>query len=194
MEEEIIEIREIMQKINRRYAGTPEHALIKSGEIFPSNIVPVLSQQGKDTEAHLFSWGFPRWQGKGLIINARSETVTDKPIFRQAFLNRRCIIPSTGFYEWKHIDGQKKKDKYLFRLPERKVLYMAGIYALLEKENMKFPGFVILTTKANSSVKTIHDRMPVILQPGEKDAWLTDNSYARHLIEREGPLLEAAMV
>lgn len=194
MEEEIIEIREIMQEINRRYAGTPEHALIKSGEIFPSNIVPVLSQQGKDTEAHLFSWGFPSWQGKGLIINARSETVTEKPMFRQAFLNRRCIIPSTGFYEWKHIDGQKKKDKYLFRLPGRMVLYMAGIYALLEKDNIKFPGFVILTTAANSSVKTIHDRMPVILQPEEKEAWLTDNSYARHLIEREGPLLEAAMV
>jgi putative SOS response-associated peptidase YedK len=194
MEEEIIEIREIMREINRRYAGTPEHALIKSGQIFPANIVPVLSQQKKDTEAHLFSWGFPRWQGKGLIINARSETVTEKPLFRQAFLSRRCIIPSTGFYEWKHIDGQKKKDKYLLRISDYPVLYMAGIYTRFEKADINMPGFVILTTTANSSIKAIHDRMPVIIQPHEKDAWLTDESFAHYVIDREGPLLEAAKV
>jgi len=194
MEEEIIEIREIMHEINRRYAGTPEHALIKSGEIFPANIVPVLVRQARDTEARLYSWGFPRWQGKGLIINARSETVTEKAMFHQAFLNRRCIIPSTGFYEWKHSEGKKKKDKYLLRMPDRSVLYMAGIYTRFENTDINLPGFVILTTTANSSIKAIHDRMPVIIQPHEKDAWLTDESFARHIIDREGPLLEAAMV
>ena len=184
-------MREIMRQINQRYAGRPEYARMKSGEIFPADVVPVLTLEDRDLRAGLFSWGFPRWQGSGVIINARRETVLEKKMFRQAFLERRCIIPSTGFFEWKKGTEPKSKDKYLLRLPDTPMLYMAGIYAIYRQEGMDLPGFVILTTAASPSVQPIHDRMPVILQPDERSDWLRDEIFARRVIEREGPWLEA---
>ena len=189
-----MEVREIMQEINRRYADKPEYARIKSGEIFPADTVPVLVLEDQKVQARLFSWGFPRWQGKGVIINARSETAAEKSMFRQAFLQRRCIIPSTGFYEWKAAGTSRKKDKYLLRLADRPMLYMAGIYIENPQAGMQLPGFVVLTTAANPSMQPIHDRMPVIIEPHEQAAWLQDEVLARHIIAREGPQLKASIV
>jgi len=193
MEEEIIEIREIIQEINRRYADKPD-CKMKSGEIFPTDTVPVLAMEGQQITARLFRWGFPRWQGKGVVINARSETVLEKNMFRQAFLKRRCIIPSTGFYEWKPAAGSRKKDKYLLRFPDSPMLYMAGIYIEDSRAGLQLPGFVILTTQASPSVQAIHDRMPVILSGQEQADWLQDEAWARHVLEREGPQLQALAV
>lgn len=194
MEEEIIEIREIMQAINRRYADKPEYARIKSGEIFPTDMAPVLALEDQQVQAGLFTWGFPGWHGKGVIINARSETTAEKNTFRQAFLKRRCIIPSTGFYEWKSVGGSRRKDKYLLRLPNTPMLYMAGLYTVYEQAGRQLPGFVILTTAANPSMQPIHDRMPVIMAKNEQEAWLQDDVLARQIIKREGPKLEARLV
>lgn len=187
-------MREIMRQINQRYAGRPEHARMKSGEIFPTDVVPVLTMEDRDLRADLFSWGFPRWQGSGVIINARRETVMEKKMFRQAFFERRCIIPSTGFFEWKKETGKNKKNKYLLRLPGTPMLYMAGIYTIYRQEDMDLPGFVILTTSASPSMQPIHDRMPVILHPDERSGWLRDEIFARRVIEREGPSLEVRRV
>ena len=193
-EEEIIEVREIMREINRRYADKPEYARVKHGEIFPTDRVPVLVLEDQAVQARLFTWGFPRWQGKGVIINARSETVVEKSMFRQDFLKRRCIIPSIGFYEWKAASGSRKKDKYLLRMADSPMLYMAGIYTVYEQAGMQLPGFVILTTAANPSMQPIHDRMPVIMAKHEQEAWLHDEVLARQIIKREGPQLEARLV
>ena len=106
-EEEVIEMREIINEVNQRYINTPEHAAMKTGEIFPTNIAPVLALEKNALEAMLMNWGFPKWQGEGVIINARSETAMEKPMFRNSLGTRRCVIPSTGFYEWKH-EGEKK--------------------------------------------------------------------------------------
>jgi len=167
---------------------------MKSGEIFPTHVVPVLALENQTLQACLFSWGFPRWQSSGVVINARSETVLEKKMFRQAFLKRRCIIPCNGFYEWKKETGQKQKDKYLLRLPDNPMLYMAGIYTVYEQEGLQLPGFVILTTAANSSMQPIHDRMPVILEHNEQADWLQDEGFARHVIGRECPQLQARLV
>ena len=78
-----------MRQINQRYADKPEYARMKGGEIFPTQVVPVLALENQTVQACLFSWGFPRWQSSGVIINARSETVIDKKMFRQAFFKRR---------------------------------------------------------------------------------------------------------
>lgn len=193
MEEEIIEIREIIQEINRRYADKPDYKM-KSGEIFPTDTVPVLAMEGKQITARLFRWGIPRWQGKGVVINARRETVLEKNMFRQAFLKRRCIIPSTGFYEWKQAAGSRKKDKYLLHSPDSPMLYMAGIYIEDSQAGLQLPGFVILTTQASPSMQAIHDRMPVILSRQEQADWLQDEAWARHVLEREGPQLQALAV
>lgn len=180
-----------MRQINQRYAGRPEYARMKSGEIFPTDVVPVLTWEDKVVQAGLFSWGFPRWQGSGVIINARRETIMEKKMFRQAFVEQRCIIPSNGFYEWKKGAEPKRKEKYLLRLPDTPMLYLAGIYRLYRQEGMDLPAFVILTTSASPSMQPIHDRMPVILQPDEQTDWLRDELFARRVIEREGPQLEA---
>ena len=119
-------------------------------------------------------WGFPKWKGSGVIINARAETAADKPMFRSSLAARRCIVPSTGFYEWKHSGDKKQKDKYLINLPDTPMLYMAGIYNYYhESDGQQLPRFVILTTAANNSIAPLHDRMPVILSSAEKKDWLS---------------------
>lgn len=182
-EEEILEMREIIREVNERYAHTPEHAAMKTGEIFPTNIVPILTAQGSHHRANLMKWGFPRWDGPGVIINARAETASEKPMFRSGVAARRCLVPSTGFFEWKHEDEKKKKDKYLLRLKEEPMLYFAGLYnTFVDNDGQPTTGFVILTTAANESVAPIHNRMPIILTGNKKDMWLTDELLSRALL------------
>lgn len=109
------------------------------------------------------SWGFPKWTSKGVIINARSETAAEKSMFRKSLLQRRCVVPATGFYEWNH-----KKQKYKFNLPNHELLYLAGIWNEYEGEKH----FVILTTAANEAMKDIHNRMPVILKKNIINQWV----------------------
>ena len=81
-------------------------ASIHTGEIFPTNAAPILLPDGQKMTPKPMTWGFPSFKGKGVIINARGETALDKPMFRRSVLERRCIVPTTGFYEW---DSQKKE-------------------------------------------------------------------------------------
>ena len=184
-EEEVIEMREIINEVNQRYINTPEHAAMKTGEIFPTNIAPVLALEKNALEAMLMNWGFPKWQGEGVIINARSETAMEKPMFRNSLGTRRCVIPSTGFYEWKHEGEKKKKDKYLIKLPGQSMLYMAGLYnTFKDKLGRPYTAYVILTAKANASMATLHDRMPVILAASQKEVWLSDYGAAMKIMIR----------
>ena len=184
-EEEVIEMREIINEVNQRYINTPEHAAMKTGEIFPTNIAPVLALEKNALEAMLMNWGFPKWQGEGVIINARSETAMEKPMFRNSLGTRRCVIPSTGFYEWKHEGEKKKKDKYLIKLPGQSMLYMAGLYnTFKDKLGRPYTAYVILTAKANASMATLHDRMPVILAASQKEVWLSDYGAAMEIMTR----------
>ena len=145
------------------------------GEITPSLKVPVLVAPGTPA---MQSWGFPRSDGRGLIINARAETADTKPIFRQSLLHRRCAIPCTGFFEWSH-----DQRKYHFTLPGHKLFYLAGIYNLFSGQSH----FVILTTQANSSMEDIHDRMPVVLSDNKVEQWLNDFESALSVLQEESP-------
>jgi len=177
-EEEIIEMREIIGKINERYKDNPDLSAMKTGEIFPTETAPVLVSQNGKSYAELMKWGFSRWNSKGVIINARSETAMEKKSFHASLLNRRCIIPTTGFYEWQKREGGKTK--YLFRLPETKMLYLAGLY---EKSPLG-DTYVIMTTAANPSISLYHDRMPLILLPDVLSQWLMDKDYALAYIQQ----------
>ncbi len=150
-----------------------------AGEIFPSAAAPVLKAEGGAVRPALLDWGFPI-QGKRLVINARAETAAVKPLFRDSLNARRCVIPSSGFYEW---DTEKRK--YLFRLPDADTLYMAGIYDLREGR----PRFCILTTAANDSMKEIHDRMPLILTKDQVSDWIFDAAAAQKLLVETPPEL-----
>ena len=125
-------------------------------------------------EAITAKWGFvPFWQtkkGYG-VINARRETIAEKPFFKNAWKHQRCIIPVNSFYEWKKT-GQGKKP-YRFLNQDHSLLYLAGLYDVNEKVNSeKITTFCIITMPANSLMEPVHDRMPVILDEKSVLKWL----------------------
>jgi putative SOS response-associated peptidase YedK len=170
------EIREILEQVQRK------NEAFKTGEIFPTDRAPILLRERNTITAEAVGWGFPHFRNKGVIINARAETAPQKPMFRACLTDRRCVIPSTGFYEWTH-DG--KKTKYRFNLPDTEVLYMAGLYNEFQGERR----FVILTTAANRSMEGVHSRMPVVLDEQAKLRWLEDAQSASELLKRVPPEL-----
>lgn len=176
-EDEIIEYREIINEVNERYKDSPLLGQMAAGEVFPTNIAPVLVQEDKPRAA-LMKWGFPKWQGKGVIINARAETALERKTFRVPLMQKRCIVPTSGFFEWRQEDGRKQK--YLFRLPETNMLYLAGLYDTFEQT----PAYTILTTAANPSVAAYHNRMPLIIGADSIDAWLSDTHFAVDYVEK----------
>ena len=161
------------------------------GEIFPTNIAPVIIQTG----ATVAKWGFPHWSNGSSIINARSETAHEKNMFKKPLKQSRCVVLSNGFYEWGASVSSKKKDKFLFRLPDEKLLCMAGLMnTFRDTEGDEYLAFVILTTDANDSVEDVHNRMPVILAHDEEELWLSDDTFSDYLFLRSGPVLTKALV
>lgn len=165
--------------------GVPSTA-IASGEIFPTNIAPVISGDG----VLAARWGFTHWKNTGVLINARAETALEKVMFKKPLLERRCVIPSSGFYEWSHSGGGKgkQKDKFLLREPGETKLYMAGMLSsYIDSGGLRCTAFIILTTAANDTVAPLHDRMPVIVAPDEISLWIDDSVFMEHVLRRAGP-------
>ena len=133
----------------------------------------------------------PEYQGSGVIINVRAETASEKRTFSGALAARRCVIPSTGFFEWTHTQGQKK-EKYLFNDPQSPLLYMAGLYT--PAPDGALPRYVILTTAANESIRDIHDRMPVILRKEEIGEWVARREQVNEVLFRVPIGLEKRLV
>lgn len=154
----------------------------KMGEVFPTDKAPVLIQQSVSIQPQAVVWGFPGFRGKGVIINARAETVLEKPMFRNSIQTKRCVIPSSGFFEWSH-DG--KKTKYQFNLPGAGMLYMAGLYQDYEDGRR----FVILTEPANESMIEIHTRMPLVLPKDSIPNWLGSIGSAANILHLPAPEL-----
>lgn len=154
---------------------------IRIGEIYPTNQVPIFTNNNS-SKCILSTWGFPNFHNKdnkGVIINARSETAFEKPMFKQSLIDRRCLIPASGFFEW-----NSEKEKYYFTSKEAHTFYFCGLYNTFENENR----FVILTTSPNISISDIHDRMPLILPKSKCDDWLYNNA-ATQLLLKETPIL-----
>lgn len=160
-EEAILEMREIINQVNQKYAG--RGGRIAAGEVRPSNLAPVLRAEDEKVRVDVMKWGFPRWdKSSGLIINGRAETVTQKTLFSASFQSRRVVVPASGFFEWDKREPARRI-QYYFSLPGL-VVYMAGFYSQFrQKDGTLSDCFVILTMPAASPVAAIHDRMPVIL-------------------------------
>lgn len=133
------------------------------GEIFPADTVPVRTASGYQ----IMRWGFQT--NKRDVINARSETALEKPMFRQSMIERRCLVIASGYYEWKHEPGGRKT-KYEFFLPDASLLYLAGCYRI--ERGPSDCSFVILTREATPEFSSIHDRMPVVFTGEQAEAWL----------------------
>jgi putative SOS response-associated peptidase YedK len=163
----------------REYFDVPgEYEWKPRYNIAPTDPVAVVRQHREQPVRTLGSmrWGLiPYWskdtKNAARMINARSETITDVPAFRDSFLRRRCLIPADGFYEWKR-EG-KMKQPFNFGMKDDSLFAFAGIW-----DRWKNPaGEVIescsiLTTKPNALVADLHDRMPVIMPPNSYDLWL----------------------
>lgn len=144
---------------------------VKLGEVFPTDFALVMSCENREIAARAMSWGFPRWNAKGVVFNARAESALEKPFFRKSLLERPLAVPGSGFYEWKSDPGQKRKDKYLFK-GDAPVLYLAGFWNVFSEVDIPRRCFTILTTAANESMMPFHDRMPVLLHADEVQLWL----------------------
>ncbi len=155
--------------------------LPKTGEVFPTNTVAALAMEGKPM---LMEWGFPRNNAFGVIINARSETASERPMFRRYVEHSRCLVPSCGYYEWARNGQQGTKGKPKFLLKDIDsgdgITWLAGIYALSDDGECTF---VILTRPAASCISHIHDRMPVILPKRSHDRWLCGGGDAEDIMQ-----------
>lgn len=125
-------------------------------------------------------WGLvPSWMKPPLKpqINARAETVEDKPMFRSAYRSRRCLVPVDGYFEWQALDESgKNKQPYAIALKSGRQFALAGLWETWRDPNteLRVRTFCIVTTAANEMMSTIHDRMPVILKSEDYDRWLSD--------------------
>jgi len=163
-----------------------EHFGLDEVPVYPPryNIAPtqhalvVRETPAGEREALMLRWGLvPAWAKDPAIgsrmINARAEGLADRPAFRAAFRRRRCLVPADGFYEWSPVAGGRKQP-YFVRLVSGAPLALAGLW-----EEWRSPAgdaiatFTIVTTGANEALRTIHDRMPVLIAPADYDEWLS---------------------
>lgn len=160
------------QLINRyEIDDIPDEIYDFNREIFPSNTVPVVFNNGGVKTIRFMKWGFDPSYTNNLIINARSETVHKKKLFKESFHRRRCIVPANGFYEWGKTETGKQK--YFIDLKDKEIISLTGIYDSNHEQNKTF-SFCILTKDAPDQLVKIHDRAPVILEQDKEDEWLKE--------------------
>lgn len=198
-----------------RYGETPNFP--PRPDIRPTQPVPVVTLSEGARHFMLMRWGFIPGFVKDerefpLLINARSETVFDKPSFRNAIRRRRCLFIADAFYEWMKLDEKgKKKRPYIIRRPMQGPMAFAGIWECWQSANgSEIDTCAILTTAANATLAVIHDRVPVILETRDFDAWLApqtgqdevqrllrplrDDSLVMEPIERMGEMEEGRLL
>jgi putative SOS response-associated peptidase YedK len=167
-EDELIARYMIEEPTNRYH--TPRY------NVTPTNRVPVILNDEGALKLDAFRWGLVPFWAKDLkigysMINARADTVTVKPAFKNAFKQRRCLIPADGFYEWKKIGSDKQPYRILMK--DERIFSMAGLWETWNSpEGEKIYSCTIITTDPNDLMVDIHDRMPMILSIEDEKKWL----------------------
>lgn len=161
------------------FDAVPANALppLPDYNICPTQQVAVVTNEG-GRRYRPMRWGFlPVWyktpSDGPLLINARSETVAEKPAFRKAVRERRCLVPVTGFFEWHRADGEKIP--HFFQRADAAPLVMAGLWQDWGEDGL--PTFAVLTTEANALMAPIHHRIPVILEQKDWGKWLGEEGH-----------------
>jgi putative SOS response-associated peptidase YedK len=162
----------------RRFGAEAPPELRPRYNVAPTQSIPIVREEAGKRHFALARWGFvPSWAKEintgYSTINARAETVADKPMFRNAFRHRRCLIPADGFYEWQVISGSKTKQPWFIVSRDREPMAFAGLWERWRSpEGEELESCSIIVTNANELMRPIHERMPVILAPDDWDAWL----------------------
>jgi len=157
------------------------HFAVKTNtDLRPTQAVEVVAESGdRHLQQMSTTWGIqPQW-AKRLLTNAQAETVHQKPTFKKAFAERRCLVPCSGWYEWRD-EGGARKQKYLFEHADGAPLFMGAIWYPAEQ-----PQIVTLTTAPNTKCAEYHSRMPVLIEPEQIDFWFGSTS------DEVQPLLQA---
>ena len=159
------------------------------GEIRPADIAPVVAPNRKTQQPTVYPmlWGFTNPRGGSLLLNARVETASQKPFWRDAWASHRCIIPASYYYEWEHLvssDGTRKiGQKYMIQPKNSPVTYLAGLYRIEEQRGIKIPVFAVLTREPGEEIRFIHDRMPVILPKEMVKAWISPRGNPTEIVK-----------
>ena len=179
--EELEEYYDILNEIDRTIKADKDSKAKTRGEIFPADIVPVITNnKEKQIRAFLMQWGYkPFQEGGRLLINARSETASEKFTFKKSMKERRCLIPASWYFEWEGQPGSKIK--HAIQPFGKAGFYMAGLYRM--ESEKAIPVFTILTRDAAPEIKFIHHRMPVILPKGARNDWLNLKYNADEVIQ-----------
>jgi len=164
-------------ELEDRYRVEVSDAIRANYNVAPSQTMPVITQDG----LKMMRWGLiPPWAKDEKIgyklINARSETIFEKPMWKKSVLQRRCLIPANGFYEWKKLDDSKHP--YFIHLKDESIFSFAGIWETWKHEGKTWETYSILTTSPNKEMKDIHNRMPVILHKDDEAQWLAADNEA----------------
>jgi putative SOS response-associated peptidase YedK len=189
-----------VSRLRERFDAEPEgFELTPRYNAAPMQWLPVVRERPSGERViHLLRWGLvPSWAKDEAIatklINARGESVAEKPSFRAAFRRRRCIVPANGFYEWQQIAGAKQP--FYIQPVEGGFFGFAGLWERWRRpaDGEAVDSFTIVTTEANAAMRPLHDRMPVILAPGDFAAWLTGSTPAEQAQALIRPCPEAAL-
>jgi len=155
--------------------------------IAPGQQIHAILADGGRRRIGQLRWGLvPSWAQDDKIgykmINARAETLRQKPVFRRLFERKRCMIPADGFFEWKQMDGRKQPMRITMR--DGEPFAFAGLFdTWTAPDGQKLHTCTIITTRPNEVVADIHDRMPVILRPEDEDLWLDREKYDPDLLQ-----------
>ncbi|MEM7270863.1 MAG: SOS response-associated peptidase [Pseudomonadota bacterium] len=204
------------------FDAAPDPALVARGpryNICPTQEVEVCHLGDEGRQMTRMRWGFlPQWYDKPsagpLIINARSETIAEKPAFRKSVRERRCLIPASGFYEWRQSAGKGKEPYWISAASGAEVLAWAGVWRTWEGDGLRTDSCAIVTTAANGPLAPIHHRAPLAIAPEDFGLWLgeegkgaarlmapaTDDFFAFHQVDpavnkakADGPQLMAPL-
>ncbi len=156
----------------------PDFEHVPRYNIAPTQLAPVIARDERGTRMGTLQWGLiPSWSEDPSIasklINARGETVQTKPSFREAFRRRRCLVLADGFYEWVGEAGTKQP--HWIHHPDRAPMTFAGIWETWRGPQEVRHTFSIITVAASAEIREIHHRMPAILDPEDREAWLTSS-------------------
>ncbi|MDR2340345.1 MAG: SOS response-associated peptidase [Deltaproteobacteria bacterium] len=187
------------------------YKLKTEGDVYPTDVVPILleSDGGKASDnghgalklrCEAMYWGYPGYPDRFRpnakprpLINAKGETALKLKTWKESTEHRRCVVPTSGFYEWSHHDP-KKKTKYLFTVPSEKYLLLGAIYKEIKSpDGVPFPHFSIITVAANDSMIKIHNRMPLILEKKDLPLWFSPKGFEGILEKRDIMLEKTAM-
>ena len=158
--------------------------LITRGEVRPTDIVPVIAPNKNGLRTvYPMRWGFKNPDHDSTVFNARTETADRKPTFKDAWNSHRCIIPASYYFEWEHFKslGGKSKtgDKYAIQPTGATVTWLCGLYRI---EN-GLPVFVVLTREPGEALRSLHDRMPLILSEDKINAWINPKTNPSTLLQ-----------